>query len=165
MVSPGDLPSYVCAMRPSLVGCLLCALIGCSGRDKPPPYASAGYRAGTGGSGFQVTSEDQCGPAVSDAGLCGDEVLPTQQDRPNLYFIIDASGSMADPFDGTQNKYDAAVAAIVGVLELIGHRVSYGAARFPLTTAAIVACQGARYSTLNRETPSPVPSTARWEMF
>ncbi len=118
-------------MRPSLVAYLLCALMGCSGRGAAPPYASAGYRAGTGGSGFQVTSEDKCGPAVSDAGLCGNEVLPTQQDRPNLYFIIDASGSMGQPFTAAQTKYQAAVEAIVGVLELIGHRVSYGAARFP----------------------------------
>jgi hypothetical protein len=78
-----------------------------------------------------TTVTNQCGPAISDAGLCGNEVLPTQQDRPNLYFVIDASGSMGESIDATLTKYSAAVAAIVGVLEIIGHRVSYGAAIFP----------------------------------
>ena len=120
-------------MRPSLIAYLLFALAGCSGRGERPPYASAGYRAGTGGSGFIVPSTDKCGPAVPDAGLCGNEILPTQEDRPNLYFIIDTSGSMGESFNGTtQTKYQAAVEAIVGVLELIGHRVSYGAAIFPI---------------------------------
>jgi hypothetical protein len=118
-------------MRKPLAAWFLLALLGCSGRGDPPPYASG--RANTGGSGgFQVLPDStNCG-LPTDAGLCGNEIMPTQQDRPNLYFIIDDSGSMDDYFPGsTQKKYPAAVNAVVNVLELIGHRVSYGAALFP----------------------------------
>ncbi len=119
-------------MRPSLIAYSLLGLLGCSGKHDRPPYASAVYLAGTGGSPYQVTSADNCGPPTSDAGLCGNEVLPTQQDRPNLYFVIDASGSMSNPLtQGGPSKYSIAVNAIVGVLKLIGHRVSYGASLFP----------------------------------
>ena len=70
---------------------------------------------------------------MSDAGLCGDEIIQIQEDRPNLYFILDASGSMGETIsaDTTQSKYDAAIVAITSVLKSIGHRVSYGAALFP----------------------------------
>jgi hypothetical protein len=118
-------------MRPSLIAYSLLGLLGCSGQRDRPSYYSAVYNAGTGGSPYQVTTLD-CGPPASDAGLCGNEVLPTQQDRPNLYFVIDASGSMSNSL--TLNgpiKYSMAVDAIVGVLKLIGHRVSYGASLFP----------------------------------
>lgn len=110
-------------------------VLGCSGHgDRPPYYQSSSL--GTGGTGaFQVatTSADCELPPAPDAGLCGNETIPTQDERPNLYFVIDASGSMHDPFVAgeTQSKYTAAVGAVSAVLQRIGHRVSYGAAIFP----------------------------------
>ena len=111
----------------------LVGLAGCSGTKDRPPFATA--MPGTGGSAFNVgTGGSRCGPAVPDAGLCGNEILPTQQDRPNLYFVVDASGSMSNTFSSSspQKKYPAAVQAITAVLAQIGHRVSYGAATFPV---------------------------------
>ena len=127
-------------MSRPLFAVVLCGMLGCGGRGDRPPYATVAYNTGTGGnsSGFNVTTGGgDCGPPVSDAGLCGNEVLPTQQDRPNLYFIIDVSYSMHETFDSTgtgPTKYAAAVSAIIEVLELIGHRVSYGAAVFPFSS-------------------------------
>lgn len=120
-------------MRRLLLAFALVALAACSGTGDRPPYATA--KIGTGGAAFGFgTGGSRCGPAVPDAGLCGNEILPTQQDRPNLYFVVDASGSMSDPFSGSslQSKYSAAVQAIAAVLQQIGHRVSYGAALFPI---------------------------------
>jgi hypothetical protein len=120
-------------MRRSWLGLGFTVLLGCSSRnDRPPIYQTP---AGTGGSSYEVADPIiDCGEqTVSDAGLCGNEIIQIQEDRPNLYFILDASGSMGDPIsaDTTQSKYDASIAAITSVLQSIGHRVAYGAALFP----------------------------------
>jgi hypothetical protein len=83
--------------------------------------------------GYEVPNTNVCDDEpVADAGLCGNDVIPIQEERPNLYFILDASGSMGEPFgDDSDSKYEAAVSAITQVLKAIGHRVSYGAALFP----------------------------------
>ncbi len=122
-------------MRRSCLAYGFIAVFGCSGHgDRPPYFTSTELDAGAGG-GFQLSNDSvDCGlPPVSDAGLCGNEIIPTQDDRPNLYFIVDASGSMSEPFspDASDSKYAVAVNAIADVLKLIGHRVSYGAALFP----------------------------------
>jgi hypothetical protein len=127
--------SYLWSMRRSCLALVLIAVLGCGGhKDRPPYFRSNKLDAGAGG-GFNVSKDNlDCGlPPVSDAGLCGNDIIPTQEDRPNLYFVIDASGSMSFPFpaDPTQIKYAAAVNAITAVLQVIGHRVSYGAALFP----------------------------------
>jgi hypothetical protein len=80
-------------------------------------------------------------PALPDedaAGICGRTVVPIVVDRVNLYFIVDNSGSMADPMGADAavhnvipSKYDAAGHAIHDVLMKVGHRVWYGAALFP----------------------------------
>jgi hypothetical protein len=120
-------------MRRSWLGLGFTVLLGCSSRnDRPPIYQSP---VGTGGSSYETPDPIiDCGQqTVSDAGLCGNEIIQIQEDRPNLYFILDASGSMGDPLsaDATQTKYEASIAAITSVLKSIGHRVSYGAALFP----------------------------------
>jgi hypothetical protein len=68
--------------------------------------------------------------------LCGNQILPVLTDRPNLYLILDRSGSMIDsmvahPMSTDLNKYESSVQAIHEVLFAIGHRVAYGAAVFP----------------------------------
>lgn len=67
-----------------------------------------------------------------EGGDCGRVVVPVVVERPNLYFFVDRSGSMADPLTGsTYTKYVAARVALADVLRAIGHRVNYGAAIFP----------------------------------
>jgi hypothetical protein len=120
-------------MRRTWLGLGFTALLACSSRnDRPPIYQRP---VGTGGSSYEVPDPIiDCGEqTVSDAGLCGDEIIQIQEDRPNLYFILDASGSMGDPISAqaAQTKYEASIAAITSVLKSIGHRVAYGAALFP----------------------------------
>ena len=77
-------------------------------------------------------------PEQDARGICGRTVVPVALTPVNLYFILDASGSMGTPIDSPDvnggveiSRYDAARAAIGDVLEAIGSRVSYGAAVFP----------------------------------
>ncbi len=71
-------------------------------------------------------------PGVDATGFCVNDVSPVLIEAPNLYFILDRSGSMLEPLPNTRlSKYRAAKAAIVDVLRSIGHRVQYGATIFP----------------------------------
>jgi len=71
-------------------------------------------------------------PAECGGDFCGDSFLHERRDPPNLYFLIDRSGSMEAIPDGSHyTKYHMARNVITDVLGLIGHRVRYGIAIFP----------------------------------
>jgi hypothetical protein len=82
------------------------------------------------------------GPPGSDAGgLCGNLILPIVTEEPNLYFMLDRSGSMQEVLpDTNQTKFHAARIAIAEVLKRIGHRVHYGGAVFPMSGGPIEGC-------------------------
>jgi len=66
------------------------------------------------------------------ADFCGDSFLSERRDPPNLYFLVDRSGSMESIPNGSRlTKYDMARRVLGDVLRAIGHRVRYGAAIFP----------------------------------
>lgn len=71
-------------------------------------------------------------PGLDEAGYCGNQLIETQREEKNLYFVIDRSGSMQAELPGVGlNRYDAMREAIASVLREVGHRVSYGVAIFP----------------------------------
>jgi hypothetical protein len=89
-----------------------------------PPSASAG-RAGTSDGGLDIVDS-------GDANICGDQQIPAISDPPNVYFIVDRSGSMSDLLPGSAySKYENARIAISVMLRAVGHLVKYGAAVFP----------------------------------
>jgi hypothetical protein len=93
-----------------------------------PPSAGAGS-GGTSDGGLRIVE------AGLDANLCGDQEIPAISDPPNLYFIVDRSGSMSDLLPGSAfSKYENARIAISVMLRAVGHRVNYGAAVFPAFT-------------------------------
>jgi hypothetical protein len=108
-------------------------LVGCD--PERPPRAGSGPTGGTEAEDvFFVLPDPE--PPDPDAGwLCGSLVVPIHVERPNFYFVLDASGSMAAPPDPplpyTPTVYLAARAALAEVLRAVGHRVMYGAALFP----------------------------------
>lgn len=112
------------------------ALHACSDDSHGKPFGGVGGGAGFGGGGtggsLDVSIPD--GPPSPDApGLCGNTVIPVITERPNVYFVVDRSGSMGEPLAGSNfNKYVNARIAIGKVLRAIGHRLRYGAAVFPL---------------------------------
>ncbi|MEY2930328.1 MAG: hypothetical protein RL033_1077 [Pseudomonadota bacterium] len=74
---------------------------------------------------------------------CGAATLSLEHLRPNLYFAIDASGSMSEDIPRSEavtsssapwasyDRYAALSLAIQGLLQRVGHRVNYGATLFP----------------------------------
>ena len=69
-------------------------------------------------------------PSPDAEGLCGQYFLSATGDAPNLYFVIDRSGSMGDMVEGRQ-KYDAVAGAAVDLVRSLGSKVKVGAAVFP----------------------------------
>jgi hypothetical protein len=107
------------------------AALGCSAREHPPSYIAVpgntvGGQGGAGGLGLELAD------ASLDAALCGNEQIPAIANPPNLYFIVDRSGSMQDPLPGSPySKYENARIAMSVMLRAVGHRVRYGAGVFP----------------------------------
>ena len=102
--------------------------LGCSGADRPDP-ASLVHPDRT-------TSSDIINsiplPPVTCDDFCGETFLHQLQTPPNLYFLVDRSGSMSDLLQGSPlNKYDAARRVLGKLLSVIGYRVRYGASIFP----------------------------------
>jgi hypothetical protein len=110
---------------------LASAAAACSSTERPGRFRG-GAGGGSAGTGFDAGIKD--GPPAADApGLCGQLIVPVELERPNLYFVLDRSGSMSDS-DGVSSlaKYDAARQALRQVLGAVGHRMNYGAAIFPI---------------------------------
>src|SRR5262245_43139486 len=101
--------------------CCLLAWTSCAERRPPPAgeYVARGTPGNRDG-GFMLPPP---GPPLDDAGLCGRLFIPVVADRPNLYFVVDASGSMDGEMDKPNSdgvipsRYGAARAAIEDVLK------------------------------------------------
>jgi hypothetical protein len=113
---------------------LLLAIACNTGTEHPGPQSLV-HPSDTGGEGDAGGIEpppDECG-----ADFCGDSFLSERRDPPNLYFLVDRSGSMgATPEGSSRNKYDMARRVIGDLLRAIGHRVRYGAAIFPASSTS-----------------------------
>ena len=71
-------------------------------------------------------------PAPECGDFCGETFLREMRDPPNLYFVIDRSGSMEGSVKGSsRTKLQAARGVISDLLRHIGHRVRYGGTVFP----------------------------------
>ena len=120
----------------AVLGLALSAMIelSCSSREHPPVFepapGSSGGSAGApgdGAGGFKLVD-----PMPDASALCGDQQIPAISDPPNLYFVIDRSGSMGDyPAGSAFTKYENALIAIQATLRAVGHRVRYGVAVYP----------------------------------
>jgi hypothetical protein len=103
--------------------------LSCTTGEERPGHFSVPEEAGTPSEGGLVPFES--GPPPADgAGYCGNQLIPVILERPNVYFIMDRSGSMEAMVDGW-NRYTTARLAVADVLRAIGHRISYGAAVLP----------------------------------
>ncbi|MEZ4229752.1 MAG: vWA domain-containing protein [Polyangiaceae bacterium] len=123
---------------------------GCSSEDRAPPPAST--QRPIDDAGFIDTGNDDP-PPLDASGLCGNELIPIVDDRPNLYFVVDHSGSMNQEVAG-RTLAEATHDAIRDVLQLVGPHVRYGAAVFP--NPAIGECAaGAEVYRLRAGEPAP----------
>jgi hypothetical protein len=100
---------------------------GC-GKDHPPPAGEATFTPGGSGGGTLSDAGPKlpgCGQK-DDGGFCDCVDVPLFTDPPNLYFVLDRSGSMAD-----EDKWDTVRVTVGRVLREIGPRANFGAAQFP----------------------------------
>jgi hypothetical protein len=121
------------SILPALAG------LACDGSDRPPLIADP---APTPGEPDSLVNPDET-PNPSTISPCGEATVTLEFVRPNLYFAIDASGSMTDNIPpgeatsaggvGPPNRYAALSRAIEALLSRVGHRVNYGATLFPST--------------------------------
>ncbi len=109
----------------------LALLVGCQGREV------SGYlddHIVDGGAADRFIFDDDFDPnkppAPDAGGLCGNEIIPTLTEPPNLYFVIDRSGSMADIING-RSKYSSLETALVDLVRRMGSRARVGATLFP----------------------------------
>lgn len=125
----------------------LCAGAGGAGACNRPPelpapsQGAAGQEGGASGSGGSgIVPEDDGGPPDLDAGgLCGNQLHQIITDAPNVYFVIDSSGSMAASFGGGSRAVVVRKAAVELVRKL-GALINVGAALFPVGADADHQC-------------------------
>src|SRR6478609_7692155 len=112
------------------------AALSCASREHPAPFESAVQADGSGGLTGSVGGDGNANLDLDDTSLdpalCGDQRIPAISDPPNLYFVVDRSGSMAEQLPGSPySKYENARIAISVMLRAVGHRVRYAAAVYP----------------------------------
>lgn len=111
------------------------AWLGCT----PPllqstPFGAGGSpttsAAGTGGE-LGLDAGGNGGPPAADAGgLCGNQIQSLVGDPPNVYFVLDTSGSMSTPVAGG-SRYHAVQSAAAKVVSHLHLLIKAGAATFP----------------------------------
>lgn len=109
----------------------------CQTTDRPPPFAdrlTPDREVGGKEGGLKLPPSGAGGNQPSPEGsvACGGERLRASIDLPNLYLVLDASGSMADPIQVSGvSKLTAARRSVGNLLREMGHKFRYGAMLFP----------------------------------
>lgn len=115
----------------------------CGGPAKlpPPQEGTTGQGAGGGGAGgSDILPSDDAGPPPLDAqGLCGNQVHQIITEAPNVYFVIDASGSMGSAVSGGTRSTVVRKAA-VDLVRNLGALINIGAALFPVDATSADQC-------------------------
>ncbi len=114
-------------------GSLGLVLAACSSTERPPGLTSASSTNGAGGAGGDdfVGAGGGNTPPPPDAGyLCGQLITQIHKDPPNLYFVLDTSGSMGTPV-GMATRYSLVRASTLHLVQSLGGLINVGAALFP----------------------------------
>lgn len=138
-------------MRPGLTAQLLAvattatlAWLGACSDDDPSAATGAASTSGGGAGGeggvLVLVGAASGGPPPLDDELCGNQFHDVEFDSPALYFVLDASGSMAELLEGT-TRYSVLRGAVVDLVSRLGDRVRVGAAVFPEGTNQSEACR------------------------
>ncbi|WP_437673299.1 vWA domain-containing protein [Sorangium sp. So ce131] len=111
---------------------------------KPPPRSGSGHSAEEPDDDeLNPGPDDPSGPPPADAGgLCGNRIHEVEiADAPNLYFVLDASGSMLSPVSSRATRYDRVREAAVDLVRNLGPLINVGAAVFPLDATDGAPCR------------------------
>lgn len=101
---------------------------GC-GSQKPPPAGDSTYTPSQATGGFQDGGVSNKPPGCgqkADGSFCDCVDTPLFIDPPNMYFLLDRSGSMQE-----DNKWGAVRVVVAQILRGLGPRANFGATLFP----------------------------------
>jgi len=103
----------------------------CSGREAPTGIQPPGSSTGTGGAGGDSISLGT-GGACDNGGDCGEELHTLEFDGPNIYFVLDRSGSMSElEQPDLESRYAIVRKAARNFILDLGPLINVGAALFP----------------------------------
>src|SRR5688572_21322406 len=109
------------------------ALYGCDGQLRVPPFsttATTGTSAANGAGGGSLLTTGAGGSCDLDA--CGTEVHAIQFNAPNIYFVIDASGSMSELVPNkNKTRYAVVRSEAINFVTSLGQLINVGVALFP----------------------------------
>jgi hypothetical protein len=126
----------------SLLASLGAAIAACSSTPNPPGLTSASASAsgtGAGGDTFLGTGGGNTPPPPDAGFLCGQLITQVHKDPPNVYFVLDTSGSMATPV-GVSTRFSLVHGAAVDLVQNLGGLLNVGAALFPLAVTQDDSC-------------------------
>jgi len=104
------------------------AVIAC-GSQRPPPAGDSLYTPSAATGGFQSDGGSNKLPGCGqkdDGSYCDCVDTPLFTDPPNMYFVLDRSGSMQE-----DNKWGAVRVVVAQILRGLGPRANFGATLFP----------------------------------
>lgn len=121
------------------------SVFACSERE-PLRGVPPGFSGGVGGAGGQgIDVGDASAPPDLDAGgLCGNQLHQVISDAPNLYFVLDASGSMSEALPQGGTRYSAVRGAALDLVRKLGALINVGAAVFPYGATDIAPCKAGK---------------------
>ena len=111
------------------------AWLGCTPAplSQSAPLGGGGSSSGDPGTGGGLLGFDGGGmgpPAADAGGLCGNQIQKLITNPPNVYFVLDTSGSMATPVSGG-SRYQVVQSAATKVVSNLHLLIKAGAATFP----------------------------------
>jgi von Willebrand factor type A domain len=117
------------ATAAAVVGAMI-AIVACA-KDRPPPTGGlhiSGTSGGASGTPFAEAGQQPlpgCGEQ-DNGGFCDCVDTPLFADPPNIYFVLDRSGSMAQG-----DKWNQVRVVVAEILRGLGPRANFGATVFP----------------------------------
>lgn len=127
----------------SLFASLAAAVASCGSRANPPGLTAAtgttsGGSGGAGGDELLGTG-GMTAPKPDAGDLCGQLITQVEKDPPNIYFVLDTSGSMATPV-GASTRYRLVQGAAFELVKSIGGLINVGVALFPAGVTQATQC-------------------------
>jgi hypothetical protein len=145
MRPPALRPSGACAAITIAVaaGALAASLGACGGssRERGAPIGQIGTGGGGEGGGFLFDAGTGGPPPLDAGGLCGNQLHELIADPPNVYFVLDTSGSMTSNAGDGYSRYHHLRTAATGLVTRLGALINVGAARFPFADPDDLASQ------------------------
>lgn len=114
--------------------------------DHGPTVGFGGWRntaAGGGGSGDAPVILTTAPPSADAEGLCGNQIHNVASNPPNVYFVLDVSGSMATA-TGSGSRYAVVQSAVARQVQKLSGLIKAGAAVFPSAATDLNPCQPGR---------------------